>query len=101
MHNCLQLCVKQHISLHHVFEGGDDVLQEHLDKHAKNASMISSVIQNELISICGDQVRLGILQKVQKAKFFAIIIDEVADMSRKEQLSIVLRIVDSNRKYNM
>ncbi|XP_071817519.1 52 kDa repressor of the inhibitor of the protein kinase-like [Apostichopus japonicus] len=75
---------------------GDDVLQEHLDKHAKNASMISCVIPNELISICGDQVRLGILQEVQGAKFFSIIIDEVADMSRKEQLSIVLHIVDSN-----
>ena len=43
-----------------------------------------------------DQVRRQIIQKVQAAKWYTVIADEVTDVSHKEQLSIVLRYVDSD-----
>ena len=42
-----------------------------------------------------DQVKQNIIQKVQAVKWYTVIADEVTDVSTKEQLSIVLRYVDS------
>ena len=42
-----------------------------------------------------DQVRQSIIQKVQAAKWYTVIADEVTDVSNKEQLSFVLRYVDN------
>ena len=42
-----------------------------------------------------NQVATYIIDKVKVARWFTVIADEVADVSNKEQLSIVLRYVDS------
>ena len=48
---------------------------------------------NELI---GTQIRNKIIDKVKKAKYFSILVDEVCDTSNWEQVSIVLRYVDED-----
>lgn len=45
---------------------------------------------------CGDHIRERVLSEVQKAKYYSILADEVADVSNTEQLSLVLRFVDEN-----
>ncbi len=42
-----------------------------------------------------DQVRQQVIDKVKAATWFTVIADEVTDVSNKEQLSLVLRYVDT------
>ena len=81
--------------LNYRVRGGDIVSKEHLTKCSKNASYISKISQNELISCCGQVISDEIISEVKKNKFFSIIADEAADSSNKEQMSLVLRFVDS------
>ena len=76
-------------------EAGDTVLQEHLSTTARNATYTSNMIQNEIITVLAEQVTTSITDKVKAAKWFTVIADEVTDVANREQLSIVLRYVDS------
>lgn len=72
-------------------DAGDAVLAKHLESARRNATYTSSDIQNQLIGVLGDHIRGKILTKVAKAQWYTIIVDELADVSNKEQLSLVLR----------
>ena len=76
-------------------EAGDTVLREHLSTTARNATYTSNTIQNEIITLLADQLTTSITDKVKAAKWFTVIADEVTDVANREQLSIVLRYVDS------
>ncbi|KAK4876405.1 hypothetical protein RN001_012827 [Aquatica leii] len=54
----------------------DQDLKKHLLKAGKNATYISSVSQNEIISSCNDMLLSKIVAKVNKAKCFSILADE-------------------------
>ncbi len=71
-------------------EAGDSILREHISTASRNATYTSSNTQNEIINLLSDQVRGVVISKVQKAKWFCVIADEVTDISNKEQLSLVL-----------
>ena len=77
-------------------DAGDDVLAEHLSNAPRNAMYTSGDIQNQLISVLGDQIRDQILDQLRQAKWFTIIADEVTDVSNKEQLGLALRYVNPN-----
>ena len=77
-------------------EAGDTVLGDHLSTSARNATYISNTVQNQIIHVLSNQVKQTIIQRVQAAKWYTVIADEVTDASNKEQLSIVLRYVDSD-----
>lgn len=74
---------------------GDTVLANHFKEAAKNATYTSKTIQNQLIEVIGDYIRDNIINEIKEAKFYSILCDEVSDVSNKEQVSIVLRFVDS------
>lgn len=57
----------------------------------KNAKYTSPLIQNEILSIFAKLIRHQISAEVRDAKYFAVICDETKDISKTEQLSIVLR----------
>ena len=76
-------------------QAGDTVLEEHLSKADRNATYTSGNIQNQIIDVLADQVREKIVRKVKAARWYMIVSDEVTDVSSKEQLTIVLRYVDS------
>lgn len=57
----------------------------------QNAKYTSPLVQNEIISIGSDLVIEQISAELQKALCFAIIADESKDISKTEQLSIVVR----------
>ena len=77
-------------------EAGDTVLGDHLSTAARNANYTSNTVQNQIIHVLSNQVKQTIIQKVQAARRYTVIADEVTDVSNKEQLSIVLRYVDSD-----
>ena len=75
-------------------DASDTVLGEHLASAPRNATYTSSINQNQIIDILADQMRQKIIRKVQGAKWFTVVTDEVTDVSNEEQLSLVLRYVD-------
>ena len=77
-------------------DAGDAVLRDHLSTAARNATYTSNTIQNQIIQVLADQVRCHVINKVKEAKWFTVVADEVTDVANREQLSIVIRYVDSD-----
>lgn len=74
----------------------NEELHEHLEM-AKKTTYLSPDIQNQIISIIGnDFIRPKIVQEVKEAKYFSIICDE-ATSAKTEYMSLVLRFVDKSR----
>ena len=71
----------------------DNILSEHLKNSPRNARYTSKTIQNELIEVVGKYICNEIIAEVKKSKYYTVIVDEVTDISNKEQLSICLRYV--------
>lgn len=53
-------------------------------------------IQNEILELMATTIVSGNLEEIRKAEFYAILIDETPDVSRKEQISIYLRVTSPN-----
>ncbi|XP_055960641.1 uncharacterized protein LOC130015115 [Mercurialis annua] len=64
-----------------------------LENALKNAKYISPDVQKEILSIFAKKVRRTIREEIGEAKF-CIIVDESRDLSKREQMAIVLRFVD-------
>ena len=77
-------------------KSGNEILASHLKDCSKNATYTSKTTQNDLIQAIGDQLRDKLLLEIKNAKWYSILCDEVTDTSNKEQVSIVLRFVDSS-----
>ena len=76
---------------------GDEVLANHFSQATNRAKYTSPTIQNELISILGEQIRESIVNQIPSyAPYFSILADEVTDVSNREHLSLVIRFVDSD-----
>ena len=74
---------------------GDDVLKEHFKNVPRNATYRSKTTQNNIIDISAKFVADNVVNEVKEAKYFSILADEGTDVSVKEQLSLVIRFVDS------
>ncbi|CAG2202031.1 unnamed protein product [Mytilus edulis] len=72
---------------------GDPILTEHLANGNSRAKYTSPDIQNEIINIIGNQIRIDIVDKCNSSKFFALIVDESTDVSTREQVSVCLRYI--------
>lgn len=72
----------------------DSTLKKHIDTAPKHATYISPSIQNEFISLCGQQISKAIIQRCKNAKYFTILADESADVSDIEQFAFCIRYVD-------
>ena len=78
-------------------DAGDEVLASHFSQATIRAKYTSPTIQNELISILGEQIRESIVNQIPSdAPYFSILADKVTDVSNREQLSLVIRFVDSD-----
>ena len=71
----------------------DKVIQSRLEYGPRNASYTSPGIQNSLLHILADTVRKTVCDGVKEAGMFSILADESKDLSKQEQLAIVLRYV--------
>lgn len=85
-------------NVHDLFDfrivAGDTALQTHLETAAANARYTSVRTQNELIATCQNVLRRELVASANKSIGFAILADESADISGKEQLSLGVRFVD-------
>lgn len=103
----LLLCGRQNIALRgHNNDAGncvallkfrtetDSILKQHLASAPRNAQYVSPKIQNELINLCGQQVKQSIIAECRRATFYTLLLDECADVSNTEQISLCLRYVD-------
>ena len=111
--NVLLLCCKQEIALRghderpessnrgnfleimDLLSRHDQIIHDRLAHGPKNAKYTSPTIQNNIIAIMASQVRSSICSSVHKAGFYSIMADETKDLSKKEQLSIVVHYVES------
>ncbi|XP_049457538.1 uncharacterized protein LOC125904267 isoform X2 [Epinephelus fuscoguttatus] len=80
----LALHCMRHMNRHCGFYSTAPLSDNYLSKH----------IQNELISLVAKCTIDAIVEKVKKAKYYAVTMDCTPDLSHNEQLSVVLRIVN-------
>jgi hypothetical protein len=69
----------------------NDIIRQKLTSGPKKATWLGHDIQNSLISLVADSVRTMIKKEVQSAHFYTMMGDETKDISKSEQLSLVLR----------
>ena len=77
-------------------DSGDETLQQHLENSPRNATYTSKTIQNEMITTVGKYLLDKLPCEMKGSKYFSILADEAADISNKENLSIVIRFVDAS-----
>jgi len=77
--------------LRYKMESGDEKLRNHLLTCKKNASYISWDIQNQIIDCCNTIILRKLVTEINKAKCFAVLADETADISCIEEYSICAR----------
>lgn len=85
------------LGLMEMFAKFDPFICEHLKRirdHKTHIHYLGHDIQNELIEIMAGEIKKKIIQKIKSAKYYAVIMDCTPDISRQEQLSLVIRIVD-------
>ena len=81
-------------------EAGDQDLQHHLETCQKNATYISKTSQNELLVCVKEHIQGEIVKEIKNQDLgvnFAVLADEVSDVSNWEQLGLVLRYVKDGK----
>lgn len=76
-------------------EAGDEILKNHLQTAASNASYISWQIQNEIISSFNSILLKNIVSKINEAKCFTVLADETTDIAGIQQMSLCVRFVEN------
>ncbi len=71
----------------------DKSLDEHLKTAGKNATGKSHRMQNDIIELLGGQVGSDVISRVKKAKWFSLLADESADISKIEQVALIFRYI--------
>ena len=71
----------------------DPVLQDLLQTPARTAKYLSAMIQNELIDLISRTLCHRLITRIQACPFYTIIVDTTSDITRKDQVSLVIRWV--------
>lgn len=71
----------------------DDIVKRRLQSGPQNAKYTHHSVQTSLLRIMSELIIAEISSEVSKSTFYTILADETKDLSKKEQMSIVLRYV--------
>ena len=69
------------------------LLQKRLQSCPKNATLLSHDYQNSMIAVLARKVMEYVVSEIKTAHYYTLIVDETKDISKKEQLTLVLRYV--------
>ncbi|KAL6190410.1 hypothetical protein ACLB2K_036808 [Fragaria x ananassa] len=72
----------------------DSTLKEHIRRkqnHEIQYHYLSHKVINELIKAVASEIKGSILQKIKEAKYFSVILDCTLDVSKQEQMTLILR----------
>ena len=69
-----------------------EVVKDAYYKGSKNCQMLSPFIQKDLTKACAEEVTSVIMDEIRGSRF-SVLIDESQDVSIKEQMAMVLRLV--------
>ena len=84
------------LEITHLLAQYDPVLKDHFQTSPKNATYTFMVIQNDLIAALYRNLIEELKKELDTATSFSVIMDEASDFGRKEQVSVVLRYVDTD-----
>lgn len=84
------------LSIIHLLTKYDPVLKDILDKQECSITYLSPQIQNEIISLLSAEVEKEIINEIQAAPFYSIIMDTTQDIAKVDQLSTIFRYVTVN-----
>ncbi|CAK6976724.1 zinc finger MYM-type protein 1-like [Scomber scombrus] len=76
---------------HREHDQAENKVANKISKNPSNAKYTHHEIQNEIFNIMADMVRKQISEEIKEAGHFAIMVDESKDISKKEQISVVVR----------
>lgn len=71
----------------------DEVMKQIVNKPKGTIKYLSPTIQNELISCLGQHLLNSIINEINASPFFAIICDTTQDISKVDQMSVIIRYV--------
>ena len=71
----------------------DEIVKEHVVEGPRNATYLGHVIQNELLEVMASEVKKKIETELHEATYYTLIVDYTKDVSKKEQLAVILRYV--------
>ncbi|XBH75384.1 hypothetical protein VPH35_102146 [Triticum aestivum] len=77
----------------------DPVIKEHVDRITNEKfrdHYLGPSIQNELINMLATAIRSRIIEKVKEVKYLSVILDCTPDASHQEQMSWIIRYVDTS-----
>jgi len=77
----------------------DPVIQEHVQRITNDdihTHYLGHGIQNEVIYLLAASIRSEIIRKIMESKYFSVILDCTPDISHQEQMSLIIRYVDTS-----
>uniref|UniRef100_H3B6V4 TTF-type domain-containing protein n=1 Tax=Latimeria chalumnae TaxID=7897 RepID=H3B6V4_LATCH len=84
------------LELLHLLGNFDSVVKKKLSDGPGNAKYVHHDIQNEVVDIMANMIRKQISEEVKAAEHFALQVDECKGISKKEQISIVVRYLNND-----